>query len=64
MYKYEMDPASIAEDTEQTIMYTDRWMDGRTSFSIILKQHIQSDWITNEPRKPRGDALRTLSEDG
>ena len=26
---------------------------------IILKQHIQSDWMTNEPRKPRGDVLRT-----
>ena len=28
--------------------------------SIILKQHIQSDSITNEPRKPQGDVLRTL----
>ena len=31
---------------------------------IILKQHIQSDWITNEPRKPWGYVLRTLSAHG
>ena len=30
-----------------------------TEVPIILKQHIQSDWITNEPRKPWGDVLRT-----
>ena len=35
-----------------------------TEIPIILKQHIQSDWITNEPRKPWGDVLRTLSADG
>ena len=26
-----------------------------TEIPIILKQHIQSDWITNELRKPWGD---------
>ena len=31
---------------------------------IILKQHIQSDWITNEPRKPWGDDVRTFSAHG
>ena len=31
-----------------------------TEIPITLKQHIQSDWITNEPRKPWGDVLRTL----
>ena len=35
-----------------------------TEIPIILKQHIQSDWITNEPRKPWGDVLRTLSAHG
>ena len=35
-----------------------------TEIPIILKQHIQSDWITNEPRKPWGDVRRTLSEHG
>ena len=35
-----------------------------TEIPIILKQHIQSDWINNEPRKPWGDVLRTLSEHG
>ena len=31
-----------------------------TEIPIILKQHIQSDWITNELRKPWGDVLGTL----
>ena len=35
-----------------------------TEIPIILKQHILSDWITNEPRKPWGDVLRTLSVHG
>ena len=35
-----------------------------TEIPIILKQHIPSDWITNEPRKPWGDVLRTLSAHG
>ena len=35
-----------------------------TEIPIILKQHIQSDWITNELRKPRGDVLGTLSAHG
>ena len=34
-----------------------------TEIPIILKQHIQSDWISNEPRK-WGDVLRTLSVHG
>ena len=35
-----------------------------TKIPIILKQHIQSDWITNELRKPWGDVLGTLSAHG
>ena len=35
-----------------------------TEIPIILKQHIQSDWITNELRKPWGDVLGTLSPHG
>ena len=35
-----------------------------TEIPITPKQHIQSDWITNEPRKPWGDVLRTLSTHG
>ena len=35
-----------------------------TEIPITLRQHIQSDWITNEPRKPWGDVLRTLSAHG
>ena len=35
-----------------------------TEIPIILKQHIQSDWITNELRKPWGDVLGTLSAHG
>ena len=41
-----------------------------TEILIILKQHIPSDWITNEPRKPWGDFLEpsacmdTPSSDG
>ena len=35
-----------------------------TAIPIILKQHIQSDWITNEPRKPWGDVPGTLSAHG
>ena len=35
-----------------------------TEIPIILKQHIQSDWITNELRKPCGDVLGTLSAHG
>ena len=35
-----------------------------TKIPITLKQQVQSDWITNEPRKPWGDVLRTLSVHG
>ena len=35
-----------------------------TEIPITLKQYIPSDWITNEPRKPWGDVLRTLSVHG
>ena len=35
-----------------------------TEIPIILKQHIQSDWITNELRKPWGNVLGTLSGHG
>ena len=35
-----------------------------TEIPIILKQHIQSDWITNELRKPWGDVLGNLSAHG
>ena len=35
-----------------------------TEIPIILKQHIQSDWITNELRKPWADVLGTLSAHG
>ena len=44
MYKYEMDPASIMEDTKQTILSTDvqpdYWTDGRTDKLTWWKQYI------------------------
>ena len=47
-----------------SIIYGNTYIYHFTEIPITLKQHIQSDWITNEPRKPRGDVLRTLSAHG